>query len=37
MSQQDFCPKVQYPVGDGKQHVNLMVDAKALKPLGSAF
>ena len=37
MSQQDFCPKLQYPVGDGKQQINLMVDPKASKPLGSGF
>lgn len=37
MSRRDFSPKVQYPVGDGKQHINLMVDPKAPKPLGSVF
>lgn len=37
MTQQDFCPKVQCSVGDGKQQTYLMVDPKAPKPLGSVF
>lgn len=37
MSQRDFCPKVQYPVVNGKQQISLMVYPKSPKPLRSVF